>query len=345
MPRSRRAAPAPTTQPAVPHNRRQTLAALATLPLLAAVPRARAQAAWPAAKPITWIVPFTAGGSVDAITRLVAPRLAARLGQSIVVENVAGAGGVIGVAKAVAAAPDGYTVVSAPDSVVSIGQLINPGAYRFDPLKDLAPVGMVNTAPMVLVARPGLGVKTFAELVKLAKASPGKLNYATSGQGTVLHLAMEQLKQRAGIFITHIPYRGGAQILTDVIGNQIDLAMMVSASAIPMILDRSIVALGITDARRLEVLPGVPTFDEMPGLKGTVMNTWTGLYAPATTPPEILARLNTELAAVLHEPAVVAKLREQGALPGSGTGADLARFAQTEAQRNASIVKTLSFKD
>jgi tripartite-type tricarboxylate transporter receptor subunit TctC len=315
------------------------------LPLLGALPSAWSQAAWPAARPITLIVPFSAGGSVDSIARLVAPRLAARLGQSVVIENVTGAGGAIGVGKAVGAAPDGYTLVAGPDSAIAIGKLINPAAFRFDPLKDLAPVGMLNTAPMVLVARPGLGVKTFADVVKLAKASPGKLNYATSGQGTVLHLAMEMVKQRAGIFVTHIPYRGGAQILTDVIGNQIDLAMLVSASAIPMILDRSITPIAITDARRLEVLPAVPTFDELPGLKGTVMSSWTGVFAPARTPPEIVARLNQELNAALRDPEVVAKLRDQGALPGSGSAADLGRYAQAEFQRNEAIVKTLTFKD
>jgi tripartite-type tricarboxylate transporter receptor subunit TctC len=317
----------------------------AALLLAAIVPATQAQDAWPAARPITLIVPYTAGGSVDYIARLVAPRLAARLGQAVVIENLAGAGGAIGVTKAVHAAPDGYTIVAGPDSAIAIGKLINPAAFKFDPLKDLAPVGMLNTAPMVLVARPGLGVKNYADFVKLAKAAPGRYNYATSGNGTVLHLTMEMLKQRSGIFVTHIPYRGGAQILSDVIGNQIDLAMLVSASTIPYINDKSIVPLGVTENRRVDVLPGVPAFGEMPGLQGFSMTTWTGLFAPAKTPPAIVNRLNQALNAALQEPEVVARLRDQGALPGRGSPEDLGRFAQAEFERNQKLVKTIQFKD
>ncbi len=309
------------------------------------LPAVRAQPAWPAAKPITLIVPYTAGGSVDFVARLVAPRLAARLGQLVVIENVAGAGGAVGVARAAAAAADGYTLVAAPDSVVSIGKLINPAAYRFDPLKDLAPVGMLNTAPMVLVARPGLQVKTYADFAKLAKAAPGRYNYATSGVGTVLHLAMERLKQSSGIYVTHIPYRGGAQILADVMGNQVDLAMLVSAATIPYIRERNVTALGVTGAERLGALPEVPAFAEMPGLKGYAMTTWTGIYAPAHTPPAVVARLNQALNAALTEPEVVAKLKEQGSLPGSGSPEDLARHGQAEFASNAKLVKSIDIKD
>ena len=304
-----------------------------------------AQGAWPAAKPITLIVPYSAGGSVDFNVRLVATRLGERLKQSVVVENVAGAGGVIGVAKAVNAAPDGYTLVAGPDSVMAIGRLINPAAFKFDPLKDLAPVGMLNTAPMVLVARPGLPVQNWADFVKLAKASPGKYNYATSGVGTVLQLAMELVKQREGLFVTHVPYRGGAQIATDVIGNQIDLAMLVSTSAIPHVTGGRLKALGVTSATRLGALPQVPAFGEQPGLKGYSMLSWTGIFAPAKTPAPIVQRLNEELNAVLQEPEVRAKLVEQGALPGSGSAQDLGRFVQAEFVRNQKIVQTANIKE
>lgn len=324
---------------------------MSLLRLLLAVPlllahAAHAQApAWPTAKPITLIVPYSAGGSVDYMARLVATRLGERLQQTIVIENVTGAGGAIGVTKAVKAAPDGYTLVAAPDSAIAIGKLINPGAFKFDPLKDLAPVGMLNTAPMVLVASPGLGVKDYAEFVKLAKAAPGRYSYATSGVGTVLHLAMELLKQRSGIFVTHIPYRGGAQIVTDVIGNQVDLAMLISASAIPHIEKKSLQPLGVTGSRRLESLPDVPTFDEMPGLKGYSMVAWTGIFAPAGTPPAIVDRLNRELNAALQDADVRAKVQQQGALPGSGTAQDLGRFARDEYARNEKIVKSINIKD
>lgn len=319
---------------------------LAVLPLFVAG-LAQAQApAWPAAKPITLIVPYSAGGSVDFISRMVATRLGERLKQSVVIENVSGAGGAIGVAKAAAAAPDGYTIVAAPDSTIAIGKLVNPAAYKFDPLKDLTPVGMLNTAPMVLVARPGLPVRSYDDFVKLAKASPGKYSYATSGVGTVLHLATELLKQRSGIFVTHIPYRGAAQIATDVIGEQVDTAMLISAGALPgYIQSGKLKALGVTGTKRLESLPGVPTFDEMPGLKGYSMVAWTGIYAPARTPAPIVARINQELNAVLAEPEIRAKLQEQGALPGTGSAEELGRFAQAEYARNQKVVQGVNFKD
>lgn len=314
--------------------------------LTAALPGAAfAQAAWPAAKPITLIVPYSAGGSVDFSARLVATKLGERLKQSVVIENVTGAGGAIGVAKAVNAAPDGYTLVAGPDSAIAIGKLINPAAFKFDPLKDLAPVGMLNTAPMVLVARPGLPVKDFADFVKLAKASPGKYNYATSGVGTVLQLAMELLKERTGIFVTHVPYRGGAQIATDVIGNQVDLAMLVSASAIPHVNAGRLKALGVTSSKRLEALPNVPAFDEMPGLKGYSMVSWTGIFAPAATPPAIVSRINQELNAVLKDPEVRAKLQEQGAVPGSGSPDELGQFVRAEYARNQKIVQAANIKE
>ncbi|MGO4389901.1 Bug family tripartite tricarboxylate transporter substrate binding protein [Variovorax sp. M-6] len=315
--------------------------------LIAALPGAAlAQpSAWPGAKPITLIVPYSAGGSVDFSARLVATKLGERLKQSVVIENVTGAGGAIGVAKAVNAAPDGYTLVAGPDSAIAIGKLINPAAFKFDPLKDLAPVGMLNTAPMVLVARPGLPVKDFADFVKLAKASPGKYNYATSGVGTVLQLTMELLKERTGIFVTHVPYRGGAQIATDVIGNQVDLAMLVSASAIPHVSGNRLKALGVTSAQRLDALPQVPAFGEMPGLKGFDMVSWTGIFAPAATPAPIVSRLNQELNAVLKDPEVRAKLQEQGAVPGSGSPEQLGQFVKAEYARNQKIVQAANIKE
>ena len=327
--------------PAMNTPRRLLLAAA----LCASLPAVAFAQAWPAAKPITLIVPYTAGGSVDVNARLVAQRLSERLKQSVVIENVSGAGGAIGVAKAVNASPDGYTLVVGPDSAIAIGKLVNPTAFRFDPLKDLAPVGLLNTAPMVLVARPGLEAQTFTDFVKLAKAKPGKYNYATSGVGTVLQLAMELLKERSGIFVTHVPYRGGAQIATDVIGDQVDLAMLVSTSAIPHVNGKRLKALGITSSKRLAALPKLPTFDEMPGLKGFDMVSWTGIFAPAKTPPAVVAQINQELNAVLQEEGVRSKLMEQGALPGSGTPESFGKFVQAEYARNQKIVQTANIKE
>lgn len=305
---------------------------------------AQAQA-WPGAKPITLVVPFTPGGSVDFSARLIATKLGERLRQSVVVENVPGAGGAIGVSRVVQAAPDGYTLVVGPDSPIVIGRLVNPAAFKYDPLADLAPVGMVSTAPMVLIARPGLPVDSFADFIALAKKEPGKYSYATSGVGTVLQLAMELLKEQTGTFVTHIPYRGGTQIATDVIGNQVDLAMLVATTAAPHVSGGRVKALGVTGARRLPNLPQVPAFAEMPGLKGYEMNSWMGLFAPAKTPPEIVARLNQELNEVLKSDEVKTKFGEQGAQAGSGSPAQFAAFVRAEYARNQQIVKRANIKE
>ena len=316
------------------------LAAALLAPVLAA-----AQAGWPAAKPITLVVPYTAGGSVDYNARLVAQRLSERLKQTVLIDNIGGAGGAVGLAKAAAAAPDGYTLVAGTDSAVAIGKLVNPAAYRFDPLQALTPVAMLNTAPLVLVAGPKMPARTYADFVQLAKAKPGQLTYATSGVGTVLQLAMELLKERSAIYVTHVPYRGGGQIATDVIGGQVDVAMLVSTTAVPQVLGGRMRALGVTGPVRLDSLPNVPAFTEMPGLKGHVMVSWTGIFAPTGTPPAIVHRLNEELNAVLQDPEVRARFAEQGAVPGSGSAEELGRFVQAEHARYRDIVRRANIKE
>jgi len=312
--------------------------------LAAAAPAAMAQAAWPTAHPITLIVPFSAGGSVDYNARLIATKLGERLHQSVVVENLAGAGGALGVARAANAVPDGYTLVAGPDSAIAIGKLINPQAYRFDPLKDLVPVAMLNTAPLLLVARPGLPANTWPEFVALAKKNPGHYSYATSGVGTVLQLAMELLKERSGIFVTHVPYRGGSQIISDVIGGQVDLGMLVSISAIPQVQAGRVKALGVTGPSRLESLPQVPAFSELPGLQGYSLVSWTGIFAPAGTPAPIVQRLNEAIGKTLAEADVRAKMHEQGALPGSGRPEQVGSFVRSEYARYQAIVHTAGIK-
>lgn len=326
-----------------PHlRRRQALAALAAWPALASF-AARAQA-WPS-RPVTLIVPFTAGGNVDTTARLIAQRLQDRLKQSVVIDNIAGAGGLVGVQRAVQAAPDGHTLVMAFDGPIAITRYINPAAVRFDPGTDLLPVALTTTAPMVLVARPNLGVDSLAGLVALARRQPGRLSYATSGVGTVLHLAMEMIKQRAGIFAVHIPYRGGAQIATDVIGGQVDLAMMVSTSATPHVQAGRLKALAVTGAQRLPSLPGVPTLTELPDFKGLVVDSWTGVFAPARTPGAIVERLNTEINAVLAQDEVRQKLADGGAVVGRGDVAAFARFIAAEQQRFAAIVRAANIRE
>jgi tripartite-type tricarboxylate transporter receptor subunit TctC len=303
---------------------------------------ARAQAAWPSAKPVTIIVPFSAGGSLDATTRLVAQRLAERLGQSVVIDNATGAGGVVGFNKAIAAAPDGYTLLMAGDSPFASPAVPGQSPYRFDVLKELAPVVLVNTAPMILVAHPSLPANNLAELLAFAKKNPGKLNYASSGIGTIPHLATEMVKARAGVHMVHIPYRGAAQIANDVAGKQVDLAMLISASALPHVQSKTIKALVVTGDARLPGLPDVPTVAEANGFKGFNVVSWAGLYAPARTPPAVLQRLAQEVSEVLKSDAVRNKLMEQAIVPRGGTPSTFESFIVQDRAQFTQVLKTVS---
>ena len=314
---------------------------LASAALLAA-PAVLAQAVWPSAKPISIIVPFGAGGSVDATARLLADKLGERLKQSVVVDNVTGAGGVIGLAKAAQAAPDGYTLVMGADSPVAIAPYANPKAVRYDVARDLAPIGLVNTAPMVLVARKDLPASNLAELVQLAKKEPGKLSYATSGVGTVLHLAMELIKQQGQFFATHVPYRGGAQIATDVIGGQVDLAMLVSVSAAPFVQGGKLKAIAVTSAKPFSATPGVPTVASQ--IPDFVTGSWQGLLAPAGTPPAILDKLAAEIQRIVQRPEVRAKLIELGSEPTTMSRQQISDWMKTETSRWGALVKKYDIK-
>ena len=304
---------------------------------MGAAPWALAADTWPAAKPITLIVPFSAGGNVDFQARLIGQKLGERLGQSVIVDNVPGAGGVLGVAKAINAKADGYTIVMGFDGPVSVAQLVNK-AVKYDAERDLLPIGQVSVAPVVLMARPGLPAKSMAELIALAKAQPGKITYATSGVGTVLHLAMEMVQERAKVQMVHVPYRGGAQITNDVMGGQVDTGYLVTTSATPLVQQGKLQALGVTSAKRIESIPNVPAFAETPVLKGLEINTWTGLFAPKGTPAAVVTRLATELDAVLKQPDVQQRLKDGGATPGHGTPAQFAAFLKKEKAAYAAIV-------
>lgn len=299
--------------------------------------------AWPATKPITLIVPFSAGGNVDTTARLIGQKLGERLHQSIVVDNVPGAGGVLGVSKAVKAPADGYTLLMGFDGPISIAQLVN-SAVKYDAEKDLIPVGLTTIAPVVAVARPGLPAHNLNELIALARSKPGSLTYATSGVGTMLHLAMEMLQERAKIKLVHVPYRGGAQITSDVMGAQVDVGMLTTVSAVPMIQQKKLEGLGVTSAKRIDAIHNVPTFGETAELKGFDLNTWTGLFVPAKTPQAVVTRLATELDAVLKMPDVRKRLEDGGATPGSGTQASFVQFLKKEKAGYAQIVKSANIQ-
>jgi tripartite-type tricarboxylate transporter receptor subunit TctC len=289
-------------------------------------------------RPVTLLVGYPAGGSVDLVARIISPRLAEKLGQAVVVENIGGAGGTIGAARAVNAAPDGHTLLVGSGSEVSIARLTNP-AVKYDGTRDLAPIGLIGTAPMVLVGGPKLTQRSAAELLAYLENNPGKLSYASSGVGTPLNLAGELIKQTAKVDMVHVPYRGAAQMVSDTLAGNVDLAVLVLSSALPHIESGKLTPYGLTEARRSAAAPQIPTLAETPKLKGVDMGVWFGLLAPVKTPEPILARLQKELAAVLAEPEVVKKLGDAGVRVAPGSAADFAAFIRDETRKYEAIVR------
>lgn len=313
--------------------------------VLASAPPAHADNHDFPSKPITLVVGYAAGGSVDLVARTVGSKLAERLKQTVVVENIGGAGGTIGAQKAVAAKADGYTLLLGSGSEVSIARLTNPNT-RYDGEKDLAPISLIATAPMVFVAGPKLQVASVDEMVRFAKANPGQLAFASSGVGTPLHLAGEMINQRAGIKLAHVPYKGAGQMVTDVVGGQIETSILVLSSALPHIKAGKMRALGLTEARRSPAAPDIPALAENKAFQGVDMGVWFGLFAPAKTPRPIVERLHKELVEALGSPEVKDKLNEAGLQASAGTTpAEFASFIRKETEKYRQIVTTAGIKE
>lgn len=297
---------------------------LLALSLVAPLGQAQAQAqAWPAAKPITLVVPFAPGGSTDILGRVLAEVLGKRLGQSVIVENKGGAGGNIGATAVAQAAPDGYTLLMGYNGT----NAINPSLYKklaWHPVQSFDPVGMVARVNNVVVVRPSLAVKTLPELAQYAKQHPGKLNYGSAGAGTIFHLAGEMFEAETGAAMTHIAYKGAAPALNDLLGGQIDLMFTTIPTALPHIRAGKLRVLGVTGAQRSPLFPDVPTAREA-GFARLVVDSWFGLFGPRGMPAAVTARLGNELRAALADPAVRARLEENGASPAPGSADDLAR--------------------
>lgn len=303
------------------HRRLLTAAAL-VLPLLSQGVMAQA---WPA-RPIKLVVPFPPGGLIDNMARLVAPKLSQELGQAIVIDNKPGAGGNLGASEAARAAPDGYTLLMASPPLT-----INPALYTKLPYKpdQIAPIALLGRVPNVLVVAPGAGINNLAELTALARSKPGQLNYASNGQGTSLHLSAELYKSQAGIFVTHIPYRGAAAGLSGLMAGEVQLMFDNLPSALGLIQGGKLKALAVTTPQRSSALPNVPTMEEA-GMKGYQVFAWFGMAAPAGLPATVQQRLEQALERVAAEPEIRAAMLKAGAEPAWMNAQNLAGFMQAD---------------
>ncbi|AVS66109.1 tripartite tricarboxylate transporter substrate binding protein [Paracidovorax avenae] len=313
--------------------RRGLIAAAAACALL---PGLAAAQAFPS-KPITIIVPFAAGGTTDILARIIAQGMGAELGQSVVVDNRAGAGGNIGGQVAARAPADGYTLFMG-----TVGtHAINAALYRkmpFDPVKDFAPLTRVANVPNLLVANPAQPFKTVQELIAYAKANPGKINFGSSGSGSSIHLSGELFKSMAKVDMQHVPYKGSAPAVTDLLGNQIAIMFDNMPSAIQHVRSGKLRAIAVTTAKRSPELPDVPTIAES-GVPGYEATSWFGMFAPAATPAPVVAKLNATIVKVLAQPDIRKKLAEQGAEAAGETPAQFADFIQKESVKWGKVVR------
>lgn len=285
-------------------------AALFSCTLLAAAP---AQASDYPVKAISIVVGYPAGGSVDLTARVLGEQLAERLGQSVVIENQGGAGGTIGAQRVVRATPDGYTLLLGSTNEMVIAGKIND-AVRYDGLKDFTHIGMIAAQPMLFTASTKVGVQTAAEYVETLKAAtPGEYNFGSSGIGTTLHLAGEMINESTGTEAQHVPYRGVAPLITDLVSGQLTFGVLVMSSGLPHVKDGKVVALGVTEKERSPVAPEIPALAETPGFEDVDINVWFGLYGPAGMPDEVVAKLRTALADALRSDALRDKLAPSGA--------------------------------
>lgn len=289
---------------------------------------------WPT-RTITIVVPFTAGSATDVMARLYGERLAERLGQPVVVENRPGAGGTIGTGAVARANPDGYTLV-----VVSSGHVVNPVLYPSlnYQLKDLTAVAPLGTLPNVLLAAPGLGVKTVKELVDKARATPDGMRFASAGVGSAAHVNVQKFVSGLNLKGTHIPYRGTPQMLVAIAGNEADFVFAPLISSVAMIQDNRVVPLAVSTPKRAEAFPNIPTMAEA-GFPQGEFNFWIGMLAPAQTPRPIIDRLHREITAITDDPAVVARLQSLGAQPFKLQPQAFDRFIETEATELGGIMR------
>jgi tripartite-type tricarboxylate transporter receptor subunit TctC len=292
-------------------------------------------------KPVRMVVPFPPGGGTDVVARAIALKLTEQWGQSVVVDNRPGAASMVGTEMLARAVPDGYTL-----GFVSMSHTINPSIYKklpFDPIADFSPVALAATAPNVLVVNPGVGAKSVAELVQIAKARPGKLNFPSSGNGGVSHLSMEMFRYAAGIDIVHVPYRGAGPALTALLANETQLMMATTPVALPQMKAGRLIALATTGLKRSSLAPEIPTVAEA-GYPGFEADTWYGMLAPAKVPPALVNQANAAVTKMLTQADFKERLAHEGAQPAGGTPAQFAAHIKSEIEKWAKIVRMAKVK-
>ena len=327
-------------------NRRTSLMVLALCALGLGTANVQAQSAWPN-KPVKIVVPFAPGGTTDILARAVAPELTRAFGQQFVVENKAGAGGNLGAEQVAKSAGDGYTLLMGTVGTHGINRALY-AKLPYDPFKDFVPITLVAGVPNVMVVNADFAaahkINTVPDFIRYAKANPGKLNMASSGNGTSIHLAGELFKSMTGTFMTHIPYRGSGPALLDLAAGNMQVMFDNLPSAIQLIRSGKLKALAVTSAQRSSAIPEVPTIEEAGVLKGYKASNWFGLLAPAGTPMDIVNRIQQEVSKSLGTPAIKEKLQAQGAIPSGITSAQFAALIEAEHKKWAEVVKASGAK-
>ncbi|MBX3658623.1 MAG: tripartite tricarboxylate transporter substrate binding protein [Ramlibacter sp.] len=292
---------------------------------------------WPVARPITLVVGYPAGGSVDLVARTIAQPLAQRLGTAVTVENIGGASGTLGAQKVVNAAPDGYTLLLGTGSEVSIARLFN-SSIKYNGESDLSAIGMVGVTPMVWVTSPRTGLKSVDEALARARREPGKLRFNSSGVGTPLHVAGELINLTAGVNIRHQPTNGAANMVRDIVSDKVQFGVMTLSTALPHLEAGTLVPLGVTTLTRSMTAPGIPALAESARLKGYNMNVWFGLFGPARLPAPLVASLNRALNEVLRDQQVWQTLQKAGISNEGGAASALNAFVRAETRRVRAVI-------
>jgi tripartite-type tricarboxylate transporter receptor subunit TctC len=293
-------------------------------------------------KPVRLVVPFPAGGPTDIVGRAISQKLGETLGQPVVIDNRAGAGGVIGTEQVAKSPPDGYSILLGTISGLAVAMSLYPNR-GYDSLRDFAPVTQAVTVTNILVVHPSLPVRNVRELLALARAKPGALNYASSGSGTITHLAGELFKMLGHVNIVHVPFKGGAPALTALMSGEVQMSYENSLIVLPHIRAGKLRALAVTGAQRSKLMPELPTIAEA-GLPGYAASGWYGFVVPAAVPKDIVVRLNADLTRILHMPDVVERLSGQGAEPVGDTAEQFGAFIRAEIDKWARLVKTANMK-